>query len=1817
MIEFNPYMKRKNNKENAVICFKNNIFEASQTRKNNIMKGYTAILNRIVPVMFLLFAGNYAAAQCTIQYSGAECVGSPIQFLGASTGTTHDWDFNGENTSSGQKNLNYAFKSPGVKNIRYITTINGTKCTSNIQITIKTSPVPKLKLLTAPEQCFKNNLFCFSDSTKNPNGSAIRSAKYVVGDGQFFQNSSVINPFCYNIKDVRGGCFDLYVEYTDANGCAATDTIICAAKVREAIGPAFTSNKPVDCDSVTALIRNISRIAQNKVKTITWYWGDGTTGNQWGPNITKKFYKPGVYDIKMVIETTDGCKDSFEMKAAAQVLKGEYQIVADKDSTCISDPEIKFSLTPQPVVGISSFLWNFGDPPSGNQNTNNRSLAPPHSFSGLGPFQVKFTYDIVCGGITRKKVAYDTVLIIGPQSTIEIPFNRIAEFEVFQCPKDVQDTVHFKNFSKFYHNDKNMWNDDSTFKKWPGNYHPGHVFDNNQTWVKPKGFVDPLFRQRVCAVRLWNFGDNYAPKCTTDRLNNKNVNVNCQYSHDSLPTHYYKSWDLVMLSDFKNAPMEDAIFIESTRLCKKINVWPSDTNWIIEDTMLVIPKSKADSLLADQSKYALNKTKTYLWEKGIKGPAERYITDNVDVLLKAGDSAYIGPETGPFTLQVGPKTISLSPKQIIKLKSPTDSFRFLFTVFLKKDTLPAPLLRIRTKKGENPRIIGFIKRTFPGTAGLDYKVDYKRWRELYYAQIPQCNNVRLWHGDTCHPLACTSENIKQLSMLHANAGGVGSGLVKDAIECLGGKNPQYGITFILSDLKPGCTFSYVGINYDTFCKPTTWTTLTSGLVPGNRPPGMPYMGYQIANNPPSRYSKQYSASEVCNPNGCITVGIIVGNGVKKGGTVGDPPLCADTQYYDKFACFPLIDPSFEVVTPTPNAAGIRKICKNDPVVVRPIGANKTKNDDLKNLRWEFATGNASPAYSKQWGYQIQEDYYRGVYLKDSGTKRIYNLMVQSRYETRPEQLPCSTEWQDDSRTDRSVAWNDGKHGGKLDKTPDTIVTAIISKWDTAADVSAVWDRIKERLEARGFDPFAIDPAQITRMIWNNTGIIGQPLTGAKGCIDTNGFGRFIKFYLRPDPASKKIIHERDTNIRPLDSAIVGNKKVRAYTFRSPWAGYHLASISMTSANGKCDEFAAYPVIVGFAAMIELPDSTICQDQATNLQARLDLRYFHPDPLNFGTWDPYDYWRDAQRQADIFAGVKNREPFTRWDWNKRDDDPNNPVTKFGGAPYGATGVGSPWFQLGGGPNDPKTIYYKNDSGVYEFRVAVGDSTGCRDTISKRLFISRLDVNFGLNLEIPSCNSIIELFDSTKLFDPCNWAIRNCNGPTPIECDFIREYFIDWGDSKTNYFTRGKSSDELLPPSLAHKYTRNGWFQITIFAKTDQGCADTIKRWIKIPGPRPKFEYADYAGFNITICEGEAVRFKNLTDTATKGADWTWFYGDGALDNKKDTFVNHVYTKPGKYYVFLEQYDTLFVPPNLKRFCPATYPDTGGGQRAFIVTVIKRDTVRGFIVKPSICPGDTNEFVDNSDTLFKSYKWRFENLSTGSVDTVTVTTKNYKRQFTVPGRYRVTHLADYGSNHPRPWCPTPPVIDTFLVDSVIANFDIDSSGKPDFVFTRTDVNGTEWRWGFGHQNDIKNTLPKDFIENLKSDDKSVKWSYDSSGTYWVCLIVKNATGCVDTICKPVTVDLFIYLANVFTPGKNDGKNDTYRVPIQGHDLFELKIFNRWGERVFQTENAKVGWNGQVNNDGPEVPEGTYFYQLTYRFKGKQQKYVSGSVNLIRAN
>jgi plastocyanin len=624
-----------------------------------------------------------------------------------------------------------------------------------------------------------------------------------------------------------------------------------------------------------------------------------------------------------------------------------------------------------------------------------------------------------------------------------------------------------------------------------------------------------------------------------------------------------------------------------------------------------------------------------------------------------------------------------------------------------------------------------------------------------------------------------------------------------------------------------------------------------------------------------------------------------------------------------------------VIIPKPNAVGIRKICKGDPVYVRPVLGNKTKTDDLKSLRWSFETGNASPSYSKGWRQYVQEDYYRYQKVPGKNQKRLYNYVIQTRGGEGPVQVPCTDIWND---------------GNTKVTNRDTIFTAEIRAWQIGADVSAVWDKMKVRLDARGFDPFSLTGAQIAQMIWNNKGVIGQPATGAYGCIDTAGFGRFIRFYVIPNKDSMTISSYRDTAIRPTDIYKLNGVNFNSYRFIPKWVGYHLISLSLTSSNGKCDDIASFPVLVGFAMELELPDSIICQDQATTLKALPKYKMFHPDPINFGTWDIKDYWRDPTRQAESAQGKPNRETLTKWDWNKADDDKSKPITIFGGQPWGGSGVGStvsPWVDLGGGGSVAK--YYKDDSGVYVFRNIAGDSTGCMDTVTRKLFITRLDVRFNLNVTVPSCNTAIEFFDRSIMHDPCSWAMKNCNGPTPMQCDYVKEWYIDWGDSSNNLFKRSASNQSGLPDRIGHKYTRNGWYKIQYRLKTDQGCEDKLSRWILTPGPRPKFEFTNIQGNEATIYVGDSLQFTNSTDTASAKADWTWFWGDGKIDNKKNQFLYHTYTKPGKYYVFLQQYDSLILPPNIRKFCPETFPDTPS-KKAFIVTVLQSDTQTGFVSQP---------------------------------------------------------------------------------------------------------------------------------------------------------------------------------------------------------------------------------------------------------------------------
>jgi gliding motility-associated-like protein len=84
--------------------------------------------------------------------------------------------------------------------------------------------------------------------------------------------------------------------------------------------------------------------------------------------------------------------------------------------------------------------------------------------------------------------------------------------------------------------------------------------------------------------------------------------------------------------------------------------------------------------------------------------------------------------------------------------------------------------------------------------------------------------------------------------------------------------------------------------------------------------------------------------------------------------------------------------------------------------------------------------------------------------------------------------------------------------------------------------------------------------------------------------------------------------------------------------------------------------------------------------------------------------------------------------------------------------------------------------------------------------------------------------------------------------------------------------------------------------------------------------------------------------------------------------------------------------------------------------------------------------------------------------------------------------------------------------------------------------------------------------------------------------------------------------LVMPNVFTPNA-DGKNDNF-LPMEYSYINQttLKIYNRWGNLIFETNDLVKGWNG--NNAEP----GIYFWEVSYESAGRQYK-QKGTVSLIR--
>lgn len=135
----------------------------------------------------------------------------------------------------------------------------------------------------------------------------------------------------------------------------------------------------------------------------------------------------------------------------------------------------------------------------------------------------------------------------------------------------------------------------------------------------------------------------------------------------------------------------------------------------------------------------------------------------------------------------------------------------------------------------------------------------------------------------------------------------------------------------------------------------------------------------------------------------------------------------------------------------------------------------------------------------------------------------------------------------------------------------------------------------------------------------------------------------------------------------------------------------------------------------------------------------------------------------------------------------------------------------------------------------------------------------------------------------------------------------------------------------------------------------------------------------------------------------------------------------------------------------------------------------------------------------------------------------------------------------------------------------------------------------------------------IYKWQNNSTSATFNVTQQGVFWV--EVKNNCGVVsDTlVVSEKECNCSVYIPTAFSPN-DDNINDAF-FPIYNCDFneYSLIIINRWSEKVFETTNPELSWNGIYKNE--KAPLDSYLYLLKYKFNDNIEKFIKGIITLIR--
>lgn len=436
-----------------------------------------------------------------------------------------------------------------------------------------------------------------------------------------------------------------------------------------------------------------------------------------------------------------------------------------------------------------------------------------------------------------------------------------------------------------------------------------------------------------------------------------------------------------------------------------------------------------------------------------------------------------------------------------------------------------------------------------------------------------------------------------------------------------------------------------------------------------------------------------------------------------------------------------------------------------------------------------------------------------------------------------------------------------------------------------------------------------------------------------------------------------------------------------------------------------------------------------------------------------------------------------------------------------------------------------------------------------------------------------------YGCTDYFEDTIWVLHDPIAEITSQEDFCIGLDVDFKNNSQNAHTyywdfddNNMNSNQFEPSYL---YPDTGVYNVMLVASNNY-CSDTTYESFRVY-PLLKTEIIG----DTTACFAEQNFNFSAAGSKTEYCTYEWDIPDGNIIFSTDSFVNNIV------------FDTTGVFP-----VSLTITENGCSDTKTINVYVANPPIADFDADPrqGCRPLEVNFQNQSYTETSLNYLWQFGDGTNSTIE-------NPSHNYLIAGLYNISLTVESTEI-------------CFKSSSINKENYIQVFDLPTSIFS-VSPEETSIFDPFIEINDqsINNINSTYYLEDTIVNLFDYTHEFVDTGYHLIKQIVVDENTCKDTSLKEIYInpEFRFYIPNTFTPN-NDGKNDFFKPELIGVKNYEFRIYNRWGELVFLTENQKASWDGKTRKN-TNAPQGVYVYWIKIKNDLKQEYIYNGHVNLIR--